>query len=281
MKLKNAAIVIPSLFITMLFTQSLFAQVSGDSSKQAEKGDAAIAQVVTTKDGRCVILNTNGTWQYKTTAPGSTTASAIETVRAYLMASYVTQRIPFVLNPDKVKPLMESHYGKRHLKVSKFEILTDTEPTPTKTGFVKIDVEIGDNVYDYYLKKTKDGYRIDWEEAVGYNPVSAAEFIIKEPTTPAKFRVIAKIGDNSDYKYPKKSYWCIGLQIDDDKELVYVEKDTAMGQELYKTLQDGKWHEMILELESNPNANEGIFQHFRISKVINSDGWLLEQHSVK
>ena len=279
MKLKNAAIVIPSLFITMLFTQSLFAQASGDSRKQAEKGDAAIAQEVTTKDGRGVILNTNGTWQYKnasgsTTAPGNATASAIETVRAYLMASYVNQRIPFVLNQDKVKPLMESRYGKGKFNVSKFEILTDTEPTPTKTGFVKIDAELVDEVVEYYLKKTKDGYRIDWEASVGYNPISVEEFRVLKPTKPVRLRVSAKLDDYYNYGFEHSEHINYSILIrSNGKEwgYGYVEKNTETGQKLFKILKDCKYHSMVVDVRFPQSAREGSV--FFISDVINFNGW--------
>lgn len=275
MKLKNAAIAIPGLFITMLFTQSLFAMSLVDY--------CGMAQDATTENGRRVILYMNGTWQYKTTASGNATASAIETVRAYCTASSFRGRTPFVLNQEKVKPFMDDYYKGEPFVQQEVDILTDTEPVPAPNGYVIIEVNCTRKILDadvtvkrdYYLKKTQDGYRVDWEASVGYNPVSAAEFIIKKPTTPVQFRVLAQISDSyQDNRNPKQNYWCIELKIDDDKnEWVYVEKDAAMGLELYKTLQDGKSHKMILELKSNPDAKNG--QHFLLSKVINPDGWLL------
>ena len=236
--------------------------------KYEERGDATVrTQEATTKK----VSSSN-----KGLSSSDVTASAIETVRAYLEASSWRKRLPYVLNPEKVKPLMEIYYGSAALKKTKFDIITDKEPVPTSAGFVKIEADVNDSVTDYYLKKTQDGYRVDWETSIGYNSVSTEEFRATKPTTPVRLRVEAKLDDyyNYDFSNCKYSHWSIALESNGANfGNGYVGKNTAMGQDLFKTLKDGNTHKMILEVKCPENAENGAFCH--ITKVIKIDGWLL------
>jgi hypothetical protein len=241
---------------------------------------SALAQeAATTRDGRRVILNTDGTWQYSTNAPGNAAASAIETVRAYLAASSWRDRISLVLNPEKVKPLMEARYGGRAWKSPQFDILTGTEPAPTQTGWVKITADVSGSTLDYYLKKSKEGYRIDWETSVGSNPVSPEEFRATKPIKPVRFRVSAKLDDYYNFEFgdAQNVSWSIALTDGGDENIGhgYAKKNTATGQDLFKKLKDGKKHPMVVEVQCLPNASDGSV--FLITRVVNLDGWWFEE----
>ncbi|MBI2441564.1 MAG: hypothetical protein HYV35_09350 [Lentisphaerae bacterium] len=232
-------------------------------------------ETVTTKDGRSAIINSDGTWHYSTNSPVAIPVSALDAVRAYLAASSWRDRIPLVLNPEKVKPLMEARYGERAWNAPRFDILTGTEPAPTQTGWVKIQADVEGRTLDYYLKKTKDGYRIDWETSVGSNPVSPEEFRATRPTTPVRFRVLAKLDDYYNYEFrdAQDFAWSIALTDGGEKNIGhgYAKKNTAMGQYLFKKLKDGKKHPIVVEVQCLPNASDGSV--FLITGVVNLDGW--------
>ena len=208
--------------------------------------------------------------------------SAIETVRAYLSAHSWRDRLPFVLNPEKVKPLMENYYKEMSLK-NKFEIITDTNPVPDQYGFVIIQAKANDQEISYTLKKTQDGYRIDWEASVGYNPVSIAEFRATKPTTPVRVRDLAKLDDGyfSEFYTYRNAYYSIRFK---EWGWGYVNKTSEIGKILFDKLKDGKAHFMFVEIQCNENARDGSF--FLISKIINVDEWydaseVIEQKAAK
>lgn len=241
---------------------------------------SAFAQeTATTPDGRRVILNKDGTWRYNTNSSNTASTSAIETLRVYLSASSWRDRIPLVLTPDKVKPLMEARYGGKPWKSPQFEILTSSEPTPSQTGWVKIQAEVDGTPLEYYLKKTKDSYRIDWETSVGSNPISTEEFHATRPTTPVRFRASAQLTDYYNYEFrdAQDLFWSFALKDGGEKEIGhgYAKKNSTAGQDLFKKLKDGKTHLVVVDLQCPPNASDG--RVFLITKVVNLEGWWIEE----
>lgn len=239
----------------------------------------SIAQeTVISKDGRRINLNPNGTWEYVTNSPASST-SALETLRAYLSAKTWRERVPYVLNSETVKSLMEARYADNPWKIPEFEFLTQNEPQPDNKGWVKIQVYLDGRSADYYMKNTKDGYKIDWETSAGYNLVSPEEFRATLPTSPVRFSAYATLGDFYNYEFSDSQIdtWSMNLVESSGKEIGYgyARKSTPMGQKLFQLLKDGKKHRIVVQLQYLPKAQSSY--HFLISEVINFDGWWYEK----
>ncbi|MFA7172643.1 MAG: SHD1 domain-containing protein [Kiritimatiellia bacterium] len=237
----------------------------------------ALAQeIATTKNGRDVILNSNGTWEYLNNNRSSVKESANETLRAYLSASSWRERTTFVLDPNRIAPLMEVRYSGKLWKEPKFELLSSKELT---TGWVAIKADTGGNTSEYYLKKTEEGYKIDWESSVGFNTMSPKEFNVTKPTTPVRFKVEAKLDDHHNYEFHQTEdiFYSIALQEGGGNRIGYgyVKKKDAIGQKLFEKLKDGRRQAIIVEIQCLPNASNGRF--FLISQVINWDGWWQEE----
>ena len=272
---------------------------SGNKRNTAKNGDMVPIEA-TTNDGRRVTLGADGTWSYSTTTPDKATASrstttsgnttapqnltAIETVRAYLSTPSNRDRMAFVLNPEKVKPLEDAYWNELWAGHPRewFEILTDTDPAPTPAGGIVIKVNIrrvGQRLYDFYLKKTDNGYRIDWEITVGYNPTSIKMLQATKPTTPVRLRLLAKIDDYWNYnasQNARESYWSIMLNgADVDLGHGYVEKNTEIGQRISKILEDGNKHKMVLEVKFISSSSSSIYC-LLITKIVTLDGWWYE-----
>jgi len=245
-------------------------------------------ETATTKDGRQVVLNPDGRWQYMTNTTEATSSSAIQTLRLYLSATSLQNRIPFVLNPEKVGPLMKIRYEGKPWRVPQFEILTHIEPTPSPTGWVKIEAcgsrksgfewKTGRTMI-YYLKMTDSGFRIDWETSIGFNPVSPEEFRVTKPTTPVRFRGYAKLEDfyADEFSKSKNIAYSIYIRNGDEQGIGhgYIMKNTIAGQKLFEILRDGKEHQMVVDLQYLPNAQDGYY--FMITAVLSYNGWLYDE----
>lgn len=235
-------------------------------------------ETVTTKEGRRVVLNSDGTWIYATNAVSATPVSAVDTVRAYLSVNSWRERLPLVLNPEKVKPLIEAYYGGQAWGGPKFEVLTRTEPTPTQTGRVKVEADLDGRIVVYVLKKTANGFRIDWEASVGSNAISPEELRATRPTSPVRLRVSASLGDyyNFEFRNSRDVAWCIDMSDGEGKSIGhgYIKKSTPEGEQLFQMLRDGKRHSIVVEIQYVPNGESA--RVFIISRLVNADGWWFE-----
>ena len=232
-------------------------------------------ETVTTRDGRRVTLNPDGTWQYIKDSATNATASAIETVRAYFAASSWRDRLTFVLNPDQMRAVMEERYGEKVLGKDKSRVITADEPKPNEAGWVMVDVEVSTHYLKYYLKMTPEGYRIDWIASTGYNRTSVEEFLATRPTTPVRMCVLAKLSDyyNFEFTDAKDIAWSIGISDSRGKMLGYgfAEKKTPRGERLLSTLRDGKEHQLVVDIQCLPNASDASV--FVISNLLAVDSW--------
>lgn len=245
-------------------------------------------ETATTKDGRQVQLNPDGRWHYITNTTDATSSSAIQTLRLYLSATSLQNRIPYVLKPEKAGPLMKIRHEGKPWRVPQFEILTQSEPTPSPTGWVKVEAcgshksgfegKTGRTMI-YYLKMTDSGYRIDWETSIGFNPVSPEEFRVTKPTTPVRIRGYAKLEDFYADKFSesKEIAYSIYIRNGDEQGIGhgYIIKNTVAGQKIFEILRDGKEHQMVVDLQCLPNAQDGYY--FMITAVHSFNGWLVEK----
>jgi len=212
----------------------------------------------------------------KTSAVETVKDSAVETVRAYLAAATWRGRLPYVLDPERVRPFMEAHYSKGW-KQYDFQILTQDEPKAGEGDCVEVEANILGRLTVYYLKKTKAGYRIDWESSAGFNPTSVAEFHATKPTTPVKFRALAKLDSYYNYEFRGADdiYWSIKIE-DSGGETIghgYAMKNKPYGDQLFKVVRDGAVHHVVLDLVYPPDAQSP--RDFLISNVYCLDSWQL------
>ena len=140
-------------------------------------------------------------------------------------------------------------------------------------------VEVEDSS-DYWIMKTSDGYKVDWESSVVYNSMSWAAFKAQRPSGSVKFRVSGQLSDDfTGQMYGKNSdYYSIELQsCDADGTLnylslwAYVRKASADGKRLFDLLKDGKKRLLILGLSFPPDWNSGYI--VRVDKFL-QDGFI-------
>lgn len=222
-----------------------------------------------------------------------------QVVESYLKAKDWQERLKYVLEPERVKPFME----KRYSKYEPLEKIKVNIAKQIKDQWVEVDTVIWgknalggevSNTHHYYLQKTNDGYKIDWEASVGLNSMTAAAFKAQRPKEPMKFRVIGTLSDNySPFggNYVAETYWSVALKDGDENFIAYgyIPKDSEDGKKLYELLKDGETHRLILtvrypsdlELEELKNYGSGggirVFSGSRDAALIEKlvcNGWL-------
>lgn len=227
-----------------------------------------------------------------------------ETVEGYLKASQWEQRLGFVRNAERVRPLMERRYRNVKLpapfvEIKKAENFKDNwvfVPVVFTRGKNAFGVEVEDSVLNC-LQRTEAGFKIDWESSVIYNPMSWTEFKATHPRQPQKFRFLAKLDDSYPYQQRDRgkledTYWSvdiIGVDAQGQREFVgfngYVRKSSSDGAKLFDLLRDGKEHPVTCLVRVPMSGNgaaedEYLFYDTQLRRVmidkLVSDSWIEE-----
>lgn len=228
----------------------------------------------------------------KATAPAVPDPADVAVVRGYLAADTWEQRLKFVMDSAKVRPLMAKYYENYSGPTTFSRIISSITGNEKVGGWVTVKV-VGGGVGPYYLKLTPDGWKIDWISSIGVNPTSLTVIRASTVATPVRLRVNATLFSDytlcTGYQY-EISVW--RLQVSDGKgsEFVFVPKESAEGRAIYDVLKDGDQHRMVLDIriatsncglrvyDGKPYAKGGSIttSNLTISKVIAIDTWRVD-----
>lgn len=151
--------------------------------------------------------------------------SIAEVLSNYFAAETWEDRSNFVMEPERVRPLMAKYY-----KVNPY-----TSSTPSNIKSWKIQRVQGKNhcIYivdnDLYVVKSAEGYKIDWEANVEYNPTPILEM---KKINGQEYVIRGYVGDQQKY-YSNNHFMCysIGAEID-----AYTRKNSPIGKTLLELL---------------------------------------------
>ena len=162
-----------------------------------------------------------------------------------------------------------------------FEIITLNEPIASKTGWVKVDVDFKKEIITYFVKKTNNGYKIDWEASTGFNSTTVEEFMAARSITPVRMRLFGKLSDfyNHEFRDANSIAWSIELSDYNHPHFGwgYILKNTDDGARLFKALKDGRYHKIIAEVSYLPNAQSPKL--FSISRLVALDTWWFDEEN--
>jgi hypothetical protein len=198
--------------------------------------------------------------------------SIIKLFQSYFGSKKWEDRIPYVINNSNISSIMGEFYkddyspsfikkDQVHIKGSDFKINQ------------VFNVNIG-NEYAFYCKKTLDGYKIDWLASKGYNKTSIKAFLANTDIKNEVFRIIGSLGNYYNYSYrnQKDAFWNISISNEGDGiSECYVNKNSETGKKLYKILNDGKEHKIIIELKRDIND-----EHCYLIEKIISETWSIQ-----
>lgn len=203
--------------------------------------------------------------------------SAIRAVRDYLSARSWEDRLPLVLDVERVRPFMEARYGGKTWTVEPFEILATNEPVRSASGWTAVNVLVGGKPLVVHLRLLAGRYLVDWESSSLFNPMSPAEFRARRPTFPQRFRAWARLDYyyNHEFIFAWPCAWSISLSTPEGIRIGngFIENYTAAGQALHDRLADGEAHAVVVEVHYLPSARSASC--FLISRVVSLDGWVV------
>uniref|UniRef100_UPI00404B1833 hypothetical protein n=1 Tax=Flavobacterium sp. TaxID=239 RepID=UPI00404B1833 len=208
--------------------------------------------------------------------PSNEKDSIINVVQSFYRSENWEDRLNYVLNPEDVKSYMKSAYSDNYKvsEISKEKIIVNN----TNIALNKIfKIYIYDKTI--YLKKTNTGFKIDWLATNGHNVKALNVFKANKDTKPTEFRVIASISDSYPYEYQKdfsKDYLSILLNDIDYTSAVYgiISRTDENAKKLYKLLQDGKEHQIIISIYYDSSKNYSNY-YVAIDKMVN-ESWSKE-----
>ena len=182
-----------------------------------------------------------------------------------------TDQLQYVLDSARVEPLMRRYYsgGYSPEKIKKSMISVDDEEV--QMGRVtRVDADM----YTVYMKRTEEGFKIDWQATTGTDEYSFEAFRAEKSTVTRQFRVTARLGSEfaSDYGLTTAKYYNVRIG-----ESAFVLKNSEAGRQLYEVVKDGYAHDVILQVRyEKKNIKSGYTRMFPIIVGFVKEGWSLE-----
>lgn len=209
---------------------------------------------------------------------------ALETIQGFWKALKVKDRLPYVYNPQKVKPFMEDYYERqgetdpdhnelkqksRFMLDGKAEILYFSHASSRPTGLVEVAMRRGAN----------GRFLVDWESLAGYSSTAFGELKKLKPVEPAQIRAFVKLFEYYNYEFADSSkYLCVKMTAANGVDMLYgyCERDSELGRwletQLAHTRKDGLMSGYTLRIAYPESAQSD--QCVWIKQVVASR-WLL------
>ena len=128
------------------------------------------------------------------------------------------------------------------------------------------------------MKRTPDGYRIDWEASLQDNPMTLEAYMAQRPLTPMTFRVAAKLATYYNYEFSnaQPGYFSIHLNSIDLIPALYgyVERRSKSGKRMYEILKDGETHHLTVNtrfLTYRSSSNTVLID------TLISESWIIDE----
>lgn len=154
----------------------------------------------------------------------------IACIEGYYGAENIEQKLPYVRQVERVKPLMTHYYEDKPVVSGEFDQFvkyraTDLDGVP----FVHARVRLKSGVInEVLLEQMSDGsFRLDWESDINYQPMPWKDFIAQRPSETMAMRVLVKRDDFYVFEFRDKlKYDCYHLSVPNSDEYIfgYVDK---------------------------------------------------------
>lgn len=222
-------------------------------------------------------------------APVEPTASSIQnieskrsqiesTLRQFFESADVGQKLAFVRDPGRVRPLMERYYRSRQSPALEWKSLgwvLPVEEPGFRLGYAQAILANSEPV-SVIMEELADGsFRVDWESSVRYGELDWGEFIKTQPASPKLFRVIASKPRHAPVGTPQDSE-VLEIKHPDDADMIYAyfDRKDPKFQPLIQQLQTGNWKDVPLTLRLCYPGPAGSGKSARIADV-EGKGWLI------
>lgn len=124
--------------------------------------------------------------------------TALDSLKAFLAAPGISDRLRWCQKPETVRPLMEKHYTSHPDGPVKFGKIDLVASYPSKDGVPPYSMfelsggSLKNTILALVEEKPKNEFRVDWEAFVEFKDGLLWEFMGKPDSRPQKFRVIMR-----------------------------------------------------------------------------------------
>lgn len=202
-------------------------------------------------------------------------------VRTFCQAPTWEDLIPLIRDRERVEPLLREYYATHPYKPARIQEIRNTQAAFSKGMLIVSAQAITEDNYQeipVLMSREDEGYMVDWEFVVEYNPLSWEEFRAKKPSEPIVFRTLLSPAEYYNFQFAdSKVYQCFKI---DDRQLgfvgvyAYVKRDTPVSdrleQEMRQTLPLPCM--VTLQFPSNPEADNLV----EITEFLRK-GWMVEK----
>jgi hypothetical protein len=201
------------------------------------------------------------------------------TVRSFFEAGDVDQKLAFVRDPQRVRPMMEKYYRghpQQQMEWKSLGWVLPVEEPGFRLGYAQAIFANAEPV-SLIMEELADGsFRVDWESSVRYSETDWSEFIETQPTSPTLFRVIASKPRHAPPEGSPQDSEVLEIKHPDDSNVIYAyfDRKDPKFQPLIQQLQTGNWKDVPLTLRLCYPGPAGNGKSARIADV-EGKGWLI------
>lgn len=207
--------------------------------------------------------------------------AAVAIITGFLKVKSNEERLAFVRDPERVAPLMEDYYSRDvQTEWPDGQVVLRDKVIDQGRYFIRLAIEfIGIGHRIFVVEQTTDSLKLDWETAVGYQPMPFSEFREKRPAEPTPFRVKMKLSDYYNYHFADSgAYLAVALSYpgnDEFKLTGYIDRGREWAPALIETLESGVGPSVIAELSFPEGAESGEGDpQVEIISIVSETWWL-------
>ena len=186
--------------------------------------------------------------------------NAVSVLKAYISESKWQDRVKYVRSGERVRTLMQEAYANNYkpFQNENIRVYPAEQRNIPIGGWISLTAEWVDNAFDgekivdrYIVFRSDKGFKVDWEASIGYNPTRLSAFVVKQSNIPYIFRVSCKLSNYYNYEYgdTKLTHYSVSAEADGVRVHGYVPRKSATGERIYKLLQDGLIHPLVLQFQ--------------------------------
>lgn len=206
-----------------------------------------------------------------------------QAVRKFFEAGSVSEKLAYVRDPGRVRPLMNDYYNRQPMPKTKWAGLGWTLPVDEpgyRLGYVQATFE-GTPPASLVVEELENGsFVVDWESFVRYGELDWRDFLKLKPSQPKLFRVIASKADRPSSIIIDRAHETIEIKHPAEDGTVFATFDTSDPAlaPLVEQLQSGKWKDVPVTLRLCYPGATGDSGAVRVAGV-EGKGWLILQHT--
>ena len=201
--------------------------------------------------------------------PATYRDSIADLIEKYTNCTSWQEALRYVMEPERVRPIMQKYYADQGFSPT----IWTAEEILKNEAFRRFNGK-NNTIYkcvNFYAVQTPDGYRLDWEASVEYNPVTHTELADKIGQS-AEIRGWFHYASyyNNDYFRGFTAGGMYGGMYDTDGNSTFflTEKGSAIDKRLFAMLKNGDDIDMILKIKSLRDS-EG-YQYFLVTDIIST-----------